>query len=106
MRAEALLSGGDTGRIMDVAALADSLDYMADIIHSTVLQQGDAASHDAQTPGRRRSGDGMPLARRSDASGGALTEGLAHLVDRHVVAPSPAHVHRAAHRALAADLQL
>lgn len=76
MRADALL--GSTDKVTSLAALADSADYLADVIsRSGAVDVSGGAGPRASSPtksGGARDRDGQP--------GGALTVGMAHLMDR------------------------
>ena len=77
MRADALLSSTD--KVTSLAALADSANYLADVISRSgaVDVSGGAGPRSASPPKAGSSGrdkDGQP--------GSALTVGMAHLMDR------------------------
>ncbi len=76
MRADALLASTD--KVTSLAALADSADYLADVIsRSGAVDVSGGAGPRSASPtkaGGARDKDGQP--------GGALTVGMAHLMDR------------------------
>lgn len=80
MRADALL--GSTDKVTSLAALADSADYLADVIarSGAIDVGGGGAGPRSVSPTKAAGGgggggrDGMPS--------GALTVGMAHLMDR------------------------
>ena len=84
VRAAALLAAGDVTRHSDLAAMADSLDYLADVIQGAVLEHGDtplAAAEQPATPrARRASSDsfGSPVHRAASV----VLDSLHHLADR------------------------
>ena len=84
VRAAALLAAGDVTRHSNLAAMADSLDYLADIIQGAVLEHGDAPVAAAEQPttprARQASSDGFggPLHRAASV----LLDSLHHLADR------------------------
>ncbi len=74
MRADALL--GSTDKVTGLAALADSADYLADVIarSGAVDVSGGGERPRSVSPVKGAARDGQP--------GGALTVGMAHLMDR------------------------
>ena len=49
VKAPALLSAGDTYRVTNLAAMADSLDCLADIVQGAILEQSEEATGWAET---------------------------------------------------------
>ena len=84
VRAAALLAKGDMTRHSNLAAMADSLDYLADVIQGAVLEHGDTHPATAEQPAtpraRRASSDsfGSPLHRAASV----VLDSLHHLADR------------------------
>ncbi len=96
IRADALLSSSD--KVASLAALADSADYLADVIGRSGAMDvaagpgGITAAQGGGGGGRAKSGaaGGKP--------GGMLTVGMAHLMDRRAAAaglktPKPSSLH-------------
>ena len=86
MKASALLSAGDTSRVTNLAAIADSLDCLADIVQAAIIEQTDETSPWAERSltlsNKQRSVEiGHVPAIRSQA---AMLDGLDDLVDRQV----------------------
>ncbi|KAK9815816.1 hypothetical protein WJX72_010122 [[Myrmecia] bisecta] len=80
------ISGGDSNRLTNLAALSDSLDYIADVIvRSGTPQQASPAK---EGPSTLAEAGGLPRIkskhmRRASSGAVCLTEGLAHLMDRY-----------------------
>lgn len=85
MSATALLSGGGGARVMNLAAAADSLDYLADVIQACISQAVADLPNSPErsmTPrSRAANGDAM-LNLATGKSSGLPLNGLDHLVDR------------------------
>lgn len=90
VQADALLSAADTSRVTNLAAIADSLDYLADMIQGAVLEYdvGPLDQEKSMTPRHKLRSVEMvhvPVSRGR----AAMLIGLDDLVDR--LASSPFH---------------
>lgn len=84
VKAAALLSAGDTSRVTNLAAIADSLDCLADIVQAAIIEQNEEVSPWAERSltlsNKQRSVEfGQVPATRNQA---AMLDGLDDLVDR------------------------